>query len=478
MSTEALFYLEWGVRLAMFLVIILRKRAPTVALAWLAVVAFLPFVGTVLYLMLGETRLGRRRSLEYQEFDDVLLRSPRLQEQLREVYQPQLAEPHRTLSILAERLGGSPPRSGNAIELLASAREVLERQAADIDAAQHHCHLMYYIVNDDEGTRAVVDALVRAAQRGVACRFLADASGARPFLRGPQAQRLRKAGVEVVAMLPVNALRAAVARLDLRNHRKLMVVDGLVGYTGSHNLTLPSYPGKERFGGWVDASIRVRGPLVHELQELFLHDWAFARGDVGPEERFFPPYEAVEGGVAAALLPTGPGVPSEAPLVDVITQTLRMAQRRCVLTTPYFVPDEEILASMRSAALRGVEVVLVTPRHSDQWLAQSAGRSNYGYLLEVGVEIREYEGGLLHAKTLTMDYEFAMTGSANLDIRSFSLNFEVAVLLYDTDIASQMHFLQMGYIEQSRPLTLNAWRKRGPGVVLADNVAKLITPLL
>ncbi|HKJ92862.1 MAG TPA: phospholipase D-like domain-containing protein, partial [Longimicrobiales bacterium] len=274
-----------------------------------------------------------------------------------------------------------------------------------------------------------------------------------------------------------NALRAAASRVDLRNHRKLVVIDGQVAYMGSHNLTNPIYPRKKRFGAWMDASVRVRGPVVYEIQEVFLHDWAFNAGALRAEDRFFPPTEVPEGNVVATVLPTGPGR-EEAPLLDIILQTLRMAHERVVLTTPYFVPEDAVLAAMRSAALRGVEVVLVVPKRSDQALANAAGRSHYGYLLDVGVEIWQFQGALMHAKTLTMDREFAIVGSANLDVRSFSLNFELALLVYDTDFASEVHFLQMSYLRDAERLTIEKWRRRGAARVLGDNVAKLITPLL
>ncbi|MEJ2186187.1 MAG: cardiolipin synthase [Gemmatimonadota bacterium] len=474
---DSLFYAEWIVRLAMFVIIVIRKRSATTALAWLMVVAFLPFVGAVAYFMFGETRLGRRRTLAYQHWEDSLSRAPAVWKRLSTEWQAELEEPYRTLSDLAESVGATEARSGNALELIPDTMELFQRLCADIDAAEHHCHLLFYIANEDAVSVAVTEAMVRARKRGVACRVLLDAAGSRRFLRSGTCDRMRETGVEVVPMMPVNALRAAASRVDLRNHRKLVVIDGKVGYLGSHNLTTPMYPRKKRFGAWMDASVRVRGPVVYELQEVFLHDWAFNVGPLPPEDRFFPPTEVPEGNVVATVLPTGPGR-EEAPLLDVILQTLRIAHQRVVLTTPYFVPEDAVLAAMRSAALRGVEVVLVVPKRSDQALANAAGRSHYGYLLNVGVEIWQYQGALMHAKTLTMDREFAIIGSANLDVRSFSLNFELALLVYDTDFASEVHYQQMSYLEDSERLTMDSWRRRGAARILGDNVAKLITPLL
>ena len=192
---------------------------------------------------------------------------------------------------------------------------------------------------------------------------------------------------------------------------------------------------------------------------------------------FFPPLASTADGVVASLLPTAPSM-DRAPLLDVILQTLQLARERVVLTTPYFVPDDTVLQAMRAAALRGVEVVLVVPKRGDHRLTQAAGRSHYGYLLGVGVRIHEYPGALLHAKTLTMDREFALLGSANLDVRSFSLNFELALLVYDTDFASQLHYLQAEYLEAAEALSLDAWSRRSRLSTIGDNVARLVTPLL
>jgi cardiolipin synthase A/B len=475
-----LFIAEWAVRLVMFVVVVSRKRAAPTALAWLAVVAFLPFIGALAYFMFGEIRLGRRRSGEYQRLVDTMSESSELRRQFAAYGSVALRDSHRIIHHLAVGVGAREPRPGNQLELLADARDLFARLTADIDAAEHHCHLLFYIADhdpDDPVTREVGAALMRASRRGVECRMLLDAAGSRRFLRGELCRELRAAGVAVVEMLPVNPVRALAARIDLRNHRKLVVVDGGVGYMGSHNLTDPVYPGKESFGDWLDASVRIRGPVVYDLQEVFLQDWLFSAGALPRDARFFPAAVAEAGGVAASVLPTAPTT-GRSPFLDVIVQTLQLARHRCVLTTPYFVPDDALLTALRAAALRGVEVILVLPKRGDHAWSQAAGRSHFGYLLDAGVEIREYPGALLHSKTLTMDREFAILGSANLDVRSFSLNFELALLVYDTDFASQLHYLQMEYLEPAERITAQDWAQRGRLRGLGDNVARLITPLL
>ncbi|MFW6331132.1 MAG: cardiolipin synthase, partial [Gemmatimonadota bacterium] len=472
----------WLVRIAMFVVIVTRKRSAGTALAWLAIVAFVPFVGALAYFLLGEVRLGKRRSRQYQQLQDAVDRSPELRRQFARHGHVTLTGSYRTVAHMAGAVGAREPRPGNRIELIDAPLLLFERLVRDIDRSEYHCHLLFYIADDSENdpvTRAVGDALMRAADRGVACRVLLDAAGSRRFLRGSTARQWREEGVKVEAALPVNPVRAMAARLDLRNHRKLCVIDGLYGYMGSHNLTDPIYPGKEAFGDWMDASVRIEGPVVYDLQEVFLHDWAFSVGTLPGDGNFFPALSSaqVHEGIAASLLPTAPST-GRSPLLDVILQTLQLSRERVVLTTPYFVPDDSMLQALRSASLRGVNVILVVPKRGDHALTQAAGRSHYGFLLDAGVEIREYPGALLHAKTLTMDRELAILGSANLDVRSFSLSFELALLVYDTDFASQLYYLQSEYLARAERLTRGAWERRGPLRSMADNVARLVTPLL
>ena len=478
MQIPYLLILEWVVRLSMAVVIMVRRRSAATASAWLVVVAFVPLVGAVAYFLVGENRLGQRRSRQYERVVGQVSPADHLRERYRRIVQPDL--PFRFLSIarLAEAVGAGPPLGGNDLTLLSDTKETMQHLVADIDGAAHHCHLLYYIFHEDPTGVSIAQALLRASQRGVSCRLLADAVGSKKFLSSSLRRDLQRGGVQVIEVMPVNPLRAAVARVDLRNHRKLAVLDGRIAYAGSHNVSEPIYPRKARFGAWVDASVRVEGPAVHLLQDMFLQDWVFNGGQELSDEDLFPPYDSpLEATSPVQVLPTGPSSP-EAPLVDVMLQAIRLAESRVVLTTSYFVPDEAILSAMRSAALRGVQVVLVVPKHSDHWIAQAAGRSHYGYLLDVGVEIFEFNDGLLHAKTLSIDRQFAVIGSANLDVRSFMLNFELALLVYDSDFASQVHYLQESYIHRSEGLVRHRWRKRGTTRVLLDNVAKLATPLL
>jgi len=475
---EDLYLIEWGIRVSMGPVIVLRRGSPSAALAWLVVVFMLPVFGTIAYFLVGESRLGVKRSSRHR--DMVRRLSGVLGKTISESYvaTSDLRPSHQLISSLASGLGGSSTVSGSELVLIQEAEDLCHRLVTDIDAATDHCHLLYYIFNNDSVGRRVGEALIRASSRGVKCRLLVDGVGSKVLFRRPLWADLRNAGVHLAIALPVNPVRAIVARLDLRNHRKLAVIDGRIAYTGSHNVSEALYPKKERFGAWVDASVRVTGPAVQLLQEIFLQDWYASGAELVLDDPFFPQIPPSSGtDVRLQILPTGPGQ-FDAPMEKVILQAVHIAQRRIVMTTPYFVPDDPLVDALRAAAVRGVEVSLVLPKRSDAPVVQAAGRARYGELLEAGLQIFEFTRGLLHAKTITVDGDFALIGSANLDIRSFLLNFELALLVYDDDFASRVHFLQRAYIEESDPVRYADWRRRGAWRILIDNISKLMSPLL
>ena len=268
--------------------------------------------------------------------------------------------------------------------------------------------------------------MARAAQRGVACRVLADAVGSRRLFRR-LAPYLRQRGVRIFPALPANLWRLPFKRLDLRNHRKLAVIDGRVAFTGSQNIVEASY-GHKRAGVWHDIMARITGPVVRQLQGIFLEDWFYETGELLEDAALFPSCPP-DGPIAVQVVPTGPDQPTEL-FQDLIVRAIFLARRRVVITSPYFIPNEATLLAMRLAALRGVEVDLVIPKRSDHRLVNAAGSFYCEYLMRYGVRVFLFQQGMLHAKTLTVDDELAMFGSANYDIRSFALNFELNLFVH------------------------------------------------
>lgn len=455
-------------------VLLRGARRPANTLAWLMVLVFLPVLGVLLWFLMEETALGgrrrrRRARLAGRFVEETAAARPR---------RHAVAElPEYSSAIaLASAVGGAPPRPGNALGLMGDTDQVLAALVADIDAASAHCHLLFYIWLDDDAGRRVAAALERAAARGVACRVLLDDVGSRRFLASSTCARMRSAGVRVVRALPASLPRVLVARLDLRNHRKVAVVDGRVGYTGSQNIACASFAPKRAYAPWVDCMLRIEGPAVQDLQEIFLRDWYLETEEAPLDAVSVAPPEA-PGGVAVQVLPTGPGHDNEA-LEQLALASFHRASEELVLTTPYFVPGLADVASLCTAARRGVRVVLVLPARCDSRLVGAVSRSHFPALLEAGVEVHEFEEGLLHSKTLTIDRRLALVTTANFDQRSFDLNYEVSTLVYDSDFASQLRFLQMSYVERSRRVEASRVEGRGVLARLWESTAGVFSPLL
>lgn len=464
---------EWIIRLLMLPVIVMRKEQPTTCLAWLTVVFFEPWIGLGLYLLVGENRLGRRQLARREELRPKLEASeyPSVQTNVVETDE---TDEFSVLVHLVEHGCGLPVVAGNSISLMSATDVVIDRLVAEIDAAKHHVHLLFYIFKEDTVGQRVGEALARAVGRGVVCRVLADAVGSRKMFRR-YAPWLRRQGVRIFPMLPANLWRIPFARLDLRNHRKLAVIDGRVAFTGSQNIVEASY-GHKRAGVWYDVMAQVAGPVVRQLQRIFLEDWFYASGELLEDEALFPVLRP-DGPIAVQVVPTGPDQLTEL-FQDLVVRAIFLARRRVVITSPYFVPNEAMLLALRLAALRGVQVDLVIPKRCDHPLVNAAGAFHCHYLMQFGVRVFLFQDGMLHAKTLTIDDELGMFGSANYDIRSFSLNFELNLLVHSAEAVEDMHALQRGYLERSLQAVPGEWPAPGFGSRLKMNLAKLFSPLL
>lgn len=468
---------EWTVRLVMVAVILRRRFAPATALAWLSVIFLLPELGLPLYLLIGGNRLGRRRVRLHRETIVEVRTDARLAEQAAHTMRPEIEPAQLPVVLQAERTGGMPILAGNHVELMRDNEHFITALLHDIDKAREHVHLLFYIFANDTTARRVCDAMIRAAARGVTCRVLADATGSRQFFkRNGLAAELMRHGVRTLPMLPVHPLRRKLARIDLRNHRKLAVIDGRVGYTGSQNIVDTNY-GHRSGPPWIDLMGRFVGPVVAQLQLVFEEDWAFETGEDLERPSCFPP-PVVMGEMSAQTVPTGPSEDDIDALPRVLLTALNAAQRKIIITSPYLVPDEPTLLALAMAADRGVEVMLVLPEVGDHPLVAAAGRAYYDTLLDSGIDIYLYRGGLLHAKTMTVDDSFALLGSSNMDIRSFYLNFELNVLMFGPQITNHLRFAQSRYMADAVRVDREQWRRRPWARRYLDQAAALLSPLL
>lgn len=461
--------IDWLIRIAALFWIPMRCT-PAAARSWLLLVGFVPLAGLPLYLLFGHPWLSMQRRQ----------RQARASKLIREKQQP-LAHlrwhpPHDPdgnlddIARLAERLGDFMPMGGNAVSLIDGYQDALQALLDDIETARHEVHLLYYLMFDDAVGRAVTDALARACARGVRCRLLLDAVGGKRGLR-VFARLLQRDGVEVRASLSGGLTWRRSARMDLRNHRKIAVIDGRIGYIGSQNLASAEFvagaPNRE-------VVARTQGPVVLQLAALFASDWYIETGEV---LRIDEGLAVDAGAVPAQVLPSGPAYPFQNAQSMVIA-LIQRAQRRITLTTPYFVPDDATLGALRIAALSGVRVQLIMSRPSNHRMSKFAQASYYQELLEAGVHIALYRPQFLHAKHLGVDDDIALVGSINLDIRSFALNAEAGMLCYDTALVSRLRAIEDSYLADADVLDLDAWQARPAWRRSVEGIARLADSFL
>lgn len=478
------------IRIGLSTRVIMRRRSYGVSFAWLIVILLFPIFGAFIYLLFGENRISDRRaarikdsSAHYQHWLETL------EERAPVNWQDYNIE-CRPLHNLARRLTGLPAMDGNQLELLETSDTIINSIINDIDQSQSTCHLQFYIWEEGGQVDRVIDSLIGAAERGVTCRLLLDDLGSRQFLASPTARKMSEAGIRIQTALPAGLIKVFRARIDIRNHRKVVIIDGKIAYTGSQNMADPEFFKQGAgVGNWIDLMVRIRGPVVETLAGTFISDWFLETNSDRFEMRSLledmdtvrriadihsPP---LEGDVAVQVVPSGPGFASDA-IHSMLLTTIYAARKQLILTTPYFIPDEALLAALESAAFRGVEVTIIIPAKNDSKLAEYGARARFEKLCEAGVKIYRFQDGFLHSKTITVDGDFAMFGSVNLDMRSFWLNFETTLVIYDRDVCRDLQTLQLGYIASSSRLDIDTFSQRSVFEKFKENAVLLIGPLL
>ncbi len=462
--------------LAVLVRAILRpNRDPASRLAWVIFIIIAPVFGPIIYLLLGETRLGRRR--RGREIDSHLPRRDADGASERELR----SSTHHAPFALAQAVAGFGATGGNRATLAADSDSAIDEMIADVDSATGTVHLCMYIWLADHNGLRFKDALVRAAKRGVTVRALIDALGSRLFIRSAHWKELVEAGADMRIALPIgNPLRVfARGRLDLRNHRKSLIVDDRVAWCGSQNLADPAFRVKPRFAPWVDIMTRWEGPVVGDCQFLFVSDWMGEGGeDISRCLTCEPAAKSLSAGkIIAQVIGTGPTTSYDA-MPSCFAELIHSAREELVITTPYFVPDEQLLYALLSAARRNVSTLLVFPKRNDSMVVAAASRSYYADLMSAGARIFEFRPGLLHSKTMVVDRSIALIGSANLDRRSFELNFENNILFANPDFAAAIRKRQDDYIAQSDACSAAQVETFGLGSRLWQNSVAMVSPLL
>ncbi|HEY4071204.1 MAG TPA: cardiolipin synthase [Sphingomicrobium sp.] len=460
----------------LFRVLTRPHREPASRLAWIIVIIAVPLLGMLAYLMLGETRISGRRRSRGREIDARLPRPTGDESCFGQVQ----AGPQMAPFALASSINGLDPTCRNSAHLAADSNVAIDEMVADIDAAQRHVHICTYIwLTDHNGTK-VRDACIRAAERGVDVRILADALGSHRIIRSSDWSEMRDKGCQVRVALPVgNPLWTLIrGRVDLRNHRKLMVVDNGIAWVGSQNVADPEFRIKPHYAPWVDIMTRWEGPVAQHCQFLFVSDWIAEGGEdiSGLLSQASAP-AGTDGKIVAQVIGTGPTASFDA-MPACFSELIHSARQELVLTTPYFVPDEQLLFALTSAARRGVRTVMAVPKRCDSRIVAATCQSYYVDLLKAGIEVYEYRKGLLHAKTMVVDRAVALIGSANLDRRSFELNFENNILFADRDFAAVVHDRQAQYLADSDRVTADEVAAYGVGRRLWQNLLATMSPVL
>ncbi|MCB1467167.1 MAG: cardiolipin synthase [Rhizobiaceae bacterium] len=476
-------YLAWfsfGASLILQVYFVLRSllrphREPASRFAWVAVIVVAPLVGILAYLLFGEANIGRKRVARFRK---ALQRLPAMDKLNEDVGEAKIPERYATPFVVGRSISGYLPVGGNTADLMKDSASAIDAMVSDIDAAKSHVHVLFYIWLEDDSGLKMIEAVKRAARRGVVCRIMVDDLGSRALIRSSRWKEMDECGVRLAVALPIGnpLLRPFRGRIDMRNHRKIVVIDNDVTYCGSQNCADAAFAVKAKYAPWVDIMLRFEGPVVRQNQHLFAADW-MAHVSEDLSDLLKEPVIETAGGFPAQAIGTGATVRYSS-MPEVFVSIMNAARRELVITTPYYVPDEPIQAALCASARRGVKTTIIFPRRNDSWVVAAASRSYYRELLSAGVTIYEFGPGLLHTKSVTVDGELSLVGSANVDRRSFELNSENNILLLDAGITKRIRKRQQSYIEDSIQISKESVARWSTSRQIWNNAIAMLGPVL
>ncbi|NLP85121.1 cardiolipin synthase [Microbacterium sp. CFH 90308] len=472
------FVVDLAIRIAA-IIVVPRNRRPTAAMAWLLAIYFIPIIGVFLFLLIGNPRLPRKRRRKQERINEYIHDTSESLDF--GTLRPHAPDWFTSLVTLNRNLGAMPLAGDNSAHLIPGYQDSLDAMADAIREAERYVHVEFYIFQSDASTDNMFRALEEVAARGVTVRVLLDhwANRGKPFYRRTL-KRLDAMGAHWHLMLPVQPFKGKYQRPDLRNHRKLLVVDGRIAFTGSQNITDSTYNLKKNIRRglhWVDLMARIEGPVVASVNAVFLSDWYSETDEVLTDEIDLFDVTSGPGDLDCQIIPSGPGFEFENNL-KLFAALLYAAQRQIIVVSPYFVPDEALLLAVTTACQRGIHVELFVSEEGDQAIVYHAQRSYYEALLRAGVKIWMYKKPyILHTKSLTIDDEVAIIGSSNMDMRSFGLNMEISMLVRGEEFVREMRVVEDQYRSLSRHLTLEEWEKQPLRSTVLDNLARLTSAL-
>ena len=461
--------------------IIFETRSTNKTLAYLLFSFFIPVLGMIFYITFGinywrKKKYNQKSVVDKQILDLIAKTSQPYIETSLEASDPAVQQNAELATMLLKDLG-SPLTSGNKVALLINGEEKFPNLLAAIQQAKDHIHLEYYIYEYDYVGSMIIDALIKKAKEGVAIKFIYDDFGS-PGIKKKIEKKMQDAGIQIFPFHKVHFYLLA-NRINYRNHRKIVVIDGCTGYVGGINVSdkyVNADDPKKLF--WRDTHLRIDGPAVYYLQYLFMSDWNFCcKQAFESMDRFFPKIQPQKINNFVQVTASGPDSSQPSVLYSIL-QAIYLAKEEILITTPYFIPGDSIIDALRIAALSGLKVKILVPGVCDSRIVNAASRSNYGELLDAGVEIFLYEKGFVHAKTLVTDSKLFIVGTANMDYRSFDLNFEVNAIVYDVEMAGQMREIFFNDVAQSRQINNDDWGSRKWYTLLPERICRLFSPVL
>ncbi|WMY95580.1 MAG: cardiolipin synthase [Arsenophonus sp.] len=457
-----LMFLYWLIIAGITIRILLKSRPVTASLTWILIIYIIPLIGVISYLIFGELRLGKRRIIKiksmWASFENLISKI----NQSKYIFCKHKSQIAAPLFSLCKKRQGISGVKGNNLQLLTNYQDSINAIIKDINLASYNIEMVFYIWQSGGLVDKVTEALINAVKRGVNCRIMVDSAGSWSFFHSEEPKKMREAGIELIESLKVNLFRFFFRRMDLRQHRKIIIIDNNISYVGSMNMVDPRYFKQNLdVGQWIDIIVRMEGPISNILSIIYAFDWEMETGQQ------IPPIFSNENITkfkttkvhTTQVIASGPGFPKE-----LIQQSLILAifsaRKQLILTTPYFVPTDNLIHAICSTAMRGVEVLMVIPNQNNSFLVGWASRAFYSELLEAGVKIYQFNDGLLHTKSISVDGQLSLIGSVNLDMRSLWLNFEITIVIDDERFGNHLTLIQKDYIARSIALIHKNWKKR------------------
>ena len=458
--------------LTTILLLLMENRNPVKSIAWITVLIMLPIVGFVFYIFFGKN-IRRRIVLSRRSLHKVKRNSMIIASDIEQISSDVLPPEQRNIATLARNSCDALAYEGNELKVYTDGVDVFEDIFEDIKQAKHHIHLEYYIFLADEIGRKMIDVLIGKVKEGVAVRVIIDDVGSWQMPK-ITIREMQNQGIEVMSFLKVG-LPFLSSKVNYRNHRKILIIDGKVGFTGGINIA-DRYVKGLKWGKWRDTHLRVEGPAVHGLQKIFLTDWYFVNRELITDVVFYP--DLIKSGSSLVqIITSGPNTLWNS-VMQVYFMAIVQAREYVYIQTPYFLPTDSIITALQTAVLGGVDVRIILPMRSDAKITLASSYSYMWEMLKAGVKMYFYEPGFLHSKTIVIDDKLFTVGSTNMDFRSFEQNFEVNALVFDPEIAVKMRKIFEQDLADSVRVNAGTWRKRPVKVRLKESIARLFSPLL